>query len=153
MEYQIRKLEQDTVFSQSEVAYLDPEVFKDLEYEPYTGDGTSKDFLEYISNVSLDTDFLAQFEMADFCAYSNEEEIKEALADQQIDQQEADKAYRALKIEQMRGELLKIMGDDTSMTEYHRSSEKYEQVSFEVGVEDKSYRKYGGFNGEHIVER
>lgn len=48
MKYQIRKVEQYTVWQATEVASLDPEDFKNLEENPYTGE-TEEDFLKYIA--------------------------------------------------------------------------------------------------------
>jgi hypothetical protein len=47
MKYQIRKVEQYTVWQATEVASLDPDDFKNLENNPYTGE-TEEDFLKYI---------------------------------------------------------------------------------------------------------
>jgi hypothetical protein len=48
MKYQIRKAEQYTVWQATEVANLDPEDFKNLEENPYTGD-SEEEFLKYIA--------------------------------------------------------------------------------------------------------
>ena len=47
MKYQIRKVEEITVWQATEVAELDPKKFKKLENNPYTGE-TEEDFLKYI---------------------------------------------------------------------------------------------------------
>jgi len=47
MKYQIRKVEEITIWQATEVAELDPEWFKNLEENAYTG-GTEEDFLTYI---------------------------------------------------------------------------------------------------------
>jgi len=152
MEYQIRKIERDTIYLKSEVAHLDPEQFRDIEYEPYTGDGSKEDFLQYICDMSRDFEFLEQFEDATCSGYTSEEEIKQALADEEIDQEEADKALKSLKIIGVFDELSKLMGDSVHMEQYASSSEKFEDSNFELGVEDPSYRRTGGFNGEYIVK-
>lgn len=48
MTYQIRKVEEITIWQTTEVANLDPEAFKNLEENPYTGN-SELDFLNYIS--------------------------------------------------------------------------------------------------------
>jgi len=47
MKYQIRKVEEITIWQTTEVAELDPKKFKKLEDNPYTGE-TEEDFLKYI---------------------------------------------------------------------------------------------------------
>jgi hypothetical protein len=153
MEYQIRKIERDTIYLKSEVAHLDPEQFRDIEYEPYTGDGSKEDFLQYICDISTDVEFLEQFENASCYGYSSEEEIKKALVDKEIDQQEADAALKALKIVGVFDELVKLMGDCVHMEQYASSSKKGENSNFELGVEDPSYKKTGGFNVVYIIQK
>lgn len=47
MKYQIRKVEEITIWQATEVAELDPEAFKNLEENPYTGN-SEEEFLNYI---------------------------------------------------------------------------------------------------------
>ena len=47
MKYQIRKVEEITIWQSTEVAELDPNDFKNLEENAYTGE-TEEDFLKYI---------------------------------------------------------------------------------------------------------
>jgi hypothetical protein len=47
MKYQIRKIEQITMWQATEVAEVDPEAFKNLEENPYTGN-SEEEFLTYI---------------------------------------------------------------------------------------------------------
>jgi hypothetical protein len=47
MKYQVRKVEEITIWQATEVAELDPETFKNLEENAYTGE-TEEDFLKYI---------------------------------------------------------------------------------------------------------
>ena len=47
MKYQIRKVEQITLWQATEVAELDPEDFKNLEENAYTGD-SEEEFLNYL---------------------------------------------------------------------------------------------------------
>jgi len=47
MKYQIRKVEEVTSWSSSEVATLDPKKFKKLKENPFTGE-TEQEFLKYI---------------------------------------------------------------------------------------------------------
>lgn len=47
MKYQIRKVEEITIWQATEVAELDPEVFKNLEENSYTGN-SEEEFLNYI---------------------------------------------------------------------------------------------------------
>ena len=47
MKYQILKVEEITIWQATEVAELDPESFKNLEDNPYTG-STEEEFLNYI---------------------------------------------------------------------------------------------------------
>lgn len=47
MKYQIRKVEEITSWQATEVAELDPEAFKNLEENPYTGN-SEEEFLNYI---------------------------------------------------------------------------------------------------------
>ena len=150
-EYQIRKIERDTIFLKSDIAYLDPEHFRDIEYNPYTGDGSKEDFLNYLCEVSSDWDFLPQFEDASCTTYFSEEEVQEALSKGEIDQEEANRVLKSLKITGVFDELSKIMGNSVEMEQYASSSEKYQDASLEIGVEDASYKKTGGFNGEHIA--
>jgi hypothetical protein len=51
MKYQIRKVEEVTSWSSSEVATLDPKKFKKLEENPFTGE-TEQDFLKYIAEFA-----------------------------------------------------------------------------------------------------
>jgi len=48
MKYQIRKCEEITIWQATEVVDIDPEMFKNLEENPYTGN-TEEQFLNYIS--------------------------------------------------------------------------------------------------------
>ena len=47
MKYQVRKVEEITIWQATEVAELDPEAFKNLEENPYTGN-SEEEFLKYI---------------------------------------------------------------------------------------------------------
>ena len=47
MKYQIRKVEEITIWQTTEVAELDPETFRNLEENPYTGN-SEEEFLTYI---------------------------------------------------------------------------------------------------------
>lgn len=53
MKYQIRKCEEITIWQSSEVVNLDPEDFKNLDENAYTGD-TEEEFLKYIEKF-IDT--------------------------------------------------------------------------------------------------
>ena len=48
MKYQIRKVEEITIWQKSEVIELDPKHFKKLDDNPYTG-STEEEFLKYIA--------------------------------------------------------------------------------------------------------
>jgi hypothetical protein len=53
MKYQIRKVEEITIWQATEVAELDPEAFKNLEENPYTGN-SEEEFLHYIQEFIND---------------------------------------------------------------------------------------------------
>jgi hypothetical protein len=52
MTYKIRKRENIEVYMTSEIVELDPNDFRDLEENPYTGD-SQEEFLKYIDNLNL----------------------------------------------------------------------------------------------------
>lgn len=49
MKYQVRKVEEITIWQATEVAELDPKAFKNLEENPYTGN-SEEEFLNYIQD-------------------------------------------------------------------------------------------------------
>jgi hypothetical protein len=53
MTYKIRKRENVTLYLASEVVELDPNNFRDLEENPYTGD-SQQEFLKYIEGLNLE---------------------------------------------------------------------------------------------------
>jgi hypothetical protein len=55
MTYKIRKRENVTLYLASEVIELDPNDFRNLKENPYTGD-SQEEFLSYINNLNLDFD-------------------------------------------------------------------------------------------------
>jgi hypothetical protein len=68
MKYQIRKCETYTVIQASQVIELDPDKFKNLEEDPYTGD-TEEDFLKYI------TKFISNCHYDEFCPTDLDEDV------------------------------------------------------------------------------
>ena len=57
MTYKIRKRENLTVYLASQIIELDPNNFRNLEENPYTGD-SQEEFLNYISNFNIDLTIL-----------------------------------------------------------------------------------------------
>ena len=57
MTYKIRKRENMTVYLASQVIELDPNNFRDLEENPYTGD-SQEEFLNYINDFNVDDESL-----------------------------------------------------------------------------------------------
>jgi hypothetical protein len=53
MKYQIRKVEEITIWQATEVAEVDPEAFRNLEENPYTGN-SEEEFLKYIQEFIND---------------------------------------------------------------------------------------------------
>jgi hypothetical protein len=105
MKYKVRKAEQVTFWYATQPIELDPEDFKNLEEEPYTGD-SEEAFVKYISdldryNLPYDLD-------------GRVVELIEAL-------------------------------HESPMEEVGNSAQKSENSWFELGEQDESYRKTGGF--------
>jgi hypothetical protein len=109
MTYKIRKRENMTVYLASQVIELDPNNFRDLEENPYTGD-SQEEFLNYINDFNIDDESLT-------------DQLDEAVKDE-----------------------LQKLGENIKWTEFGNSAMNSPEIWLELGEEDKSYRRTGGFN-------
>ena len=109
MTYKIRKRENLTVYLASQVIELDPNDFRKLDGDPYTGD-SQEEFLNYISSFNTDDNSLTD---------QLDESVKEEL---------------------------QKLGENIEWTEFGNSAQKGSDEWYELGEEDESYRRTGGFN-------
>ena len=109
MTYKIRKRENMEVYMTSEIVELDPNDFRELEENPYTGD-SQEEFLNYISNLNLEFD-------------NPSEELAYEIQDK-----------------------LSKLGQNIKWTEFGNSAMNGSDTWYELGQEDESYRRTGGFD-------